>query len=159
MKALSPVSSSITPDSEDRSARVGCCTTQYAIVQQTDSRWKVAIEPSEEANLHARAGDIVLELQVAHPLSAAFTAATISLTVIIVDPSASPATHDEMGALPRAMFTSVTSSLIVTSPLPSQSPLQPPTGVETGEGVAVAVGSSVGEDVAEGVGDGLVRRR
>ena len=95
-----------------------------------------------------------LRLQVGHPLSAAFTAATISLMVIIADSSASPATHDEMGAFPRAMFTSVMSSLIATSPLPSQSPLQL-TAVGVGEGVAVAVGSSVGEGVTEWVGDGL----
>src|SRR4029079_5346231 len=66
----------------------------------------------------------------------------------------SPAGHLETGWLPSAMFTIVTSSSMVTWPLPSQSPRHVPGGTVGVMGVAVVVGvgpvgvGPVGVDVA-----------
>ena len=87
------------------------------------------------------------------PFSALFTAATISSTVIFPLPLASPAGHDESGAVPSAMFTIFTTSPTVASPSPLQLPthvLSVSVGVlVTGGCVGVLVG--VGVEVAVGV--------
>ena len=66
-------------------------------------------------------------------------------------PLGTPCTHTEVSASPRAMFTGVMISPMVTASLPSQSPIH---GLGVGGGGAVRVG--VGTIVAETVGVGVI---
>jgi hypothetical protein len=76
-----------------------------------------------------------------HPFRALITAVRISSTVIWWSLFASPASHSRTLAFPRAMFTIVRISSIVTAPLSLQSPTQELVGVP---GVDVGVGVAVG---------------
>ena len=80
------------------------------------------------------------------------TATMISSTAIISSPFLSPAMHDAISVLPRATFTSISTSSTVTSPEWLQSPRQ--AGRVVGVGVGVAVGVLVG-DAVNPVGVGL----
>jgi hypothetical protein len=64
----------------------------------------------------------------------------ISFTVIVPDPSASPAGHADNGKVPKSMLTMVISSSTVTLPFASQSPVQAGGIVAVGAGVSVGVG-------------------
>jgi hypothetical protein len=80
------------------------------------------------------------------------------ISSMVISPSVveSPAAQSDRGRVPRAMLTIMTSSSMVTSPLPLQSPGQRDTGVSVGDGVGVVVGVPV--SVAVGVVLGVAVR-
>jgi hypothetical protein len=84
----------------------------------------VGVAAGSEVEVAVGSGLGVLVGTAGQPVSAAFTPATISLTAMSPEPSASPATQAEVGALPNAMFTIVMISFTATVPSPSQSPMQ-----------------------------------
>lgn len=92
---------------------------------------------------------------VGHPFSALLTAAMISLMVIVPLPLASPAGQAATFAVPRAMFTSVMRSSIVTSKTLLQSPTHV-FGVAVTDDVGVVVALRLG--VADGVPVGVAIR-
>src|SRR5512134_105479 len=73
-------------------------------------------------------------------------------------PPGTPCAQAAGCALPRAMFTSVISSLIVTVEPPSQSPTQSGGAVAVDVAPVGTVGVGVGVGVAEGVGLGVSAR-
>jgi len=89
------------------------------------------------------------------PDSALFTA-WIMTAMSTPPPLGTPCGHVEGCAVPRTMFTNLSTSPTVTSPAPLQSPTHTAFGVGLGDGVAdgvtVVVGVLVGVTVGVGVG-------
>jgi hypothetical protein len=75
-----------------------------------------------------RRGDVAAEPYGGQPTKALFTAVTRQLIATCPVCPQSNEGHSLSGALPSAMLTPRTSSLIATLPPPSQSPTHPPAG-------------------------------